>query len=399
MTLSRSRLLAGAAAAALLPLGAGVAAAAPTTPAFDPQMVSALAAELGVSARQATDRLLAQSEQQGKLTQLQGSGAADGAFFDGTGRLVVNVTSDAGTAKAAELGLTSRRAAKGESRLLAVKKELDRVAAAGVPVGVTSWQTDLASDTVTVRVSDESRPEAQALLAAARRHGDAVRVERDSTPLAAHLSVSPGSKMTFSASGGGYCSVGFGARDSQGNRYLVSAGHCLESSPSLYSGSTKFGATTDTRFHKGTNSVDMGIARLDAEDSIATSVYTHGSSAGSPAVRGSARTAVGGAICKSGATSGWTCGTVRSYDVSVTYTDPNGGPNTTVTGLASSSVCTMSGDSGGAYISGDQAQGMTSGGPMGQQCTFNGGNQSGKSSYFQPLTDALSHYGLTLTTS
>ncbi|SDN68090.1 S1 family peptidase [Allokutzneria albata] len=396
MTLSRSRLLAGLTAAALLPLGAGTASAAP---AFDPQMVSALAAELGVSAREATDRLLTQADQQGKLTQLQGAGAVDGAFFDAAGRLVVNATSDAGAAKAAELGLTARRAAKGESGLLAIKRELDGVAAAGVPVGVTSWQTDLATDTVTVRVSDSSRPEAQALLAAARRHGGAVRVEHDSTPLAAHISVSPGAKMTFSASGGGYCSVGFGARDAAGTRYLVSAGHCLRDSRPLYSGTTVFGTTTDTRFAQGQASVDMGIARIDAEDSIATSVYTHGSSAGSPVVRGATRTAVGGALCKSGATSGWTCGTVRSYDVSVTYTDPNGGPSTTVTGLGSSTVCTMPGDSGGAYISGDQAQGMTSGGPIGQQCTFNGGAQSGKSSYFQPLTDALSHYRLTLTTS
>jgi hypothetical protein len=82
-------------------------------------------------------------------------------------------------------------------------------------------------------------------------------------------------------------------------------------------------------------------------------------------------------LCKSGRT----CGRVDSYNVSVTYSDPDGGPDTVVTGLGSSSVCTQGGDSGGAYIFGNQAQGMTSG------------------AYFQPLDDALSHYGLSLNTA
>lgn len=78
----------------------------------------------------------------------------------------------------------------------------------------------------------------------------------------------------------------------------------------------------------------------------------------------------------------------------VTYVDRNGGPDTVITGLATSSVCVEGGDSGGAYISGNQARGMTSGGPIDQQCT--GGVYSRGSSYFQPLDDALSYYGLTL---
>ncbi|CAM5282267.1 serine protease [Streptomyces badius] len=67
-----------------------------------------------------------------------------------------------------------------------------------------------------------------------------------------------------------------------------------------------------------------------------------------------------------------------------------------MTGLASSSVCTQGGDSGGAYVSGDQAQGMTSGGPSNQRC--NGQVNARGSSYFQPLDDALAYYGLTLNT-
>ncbi|NNG19994.1 hypothetical protein HJ590_10480 [Naumannella sp. ID2617S] len=63
--------------------------------------------------------------------------------------------------------------------------------------------------------------------------------------------------------------------------------------------------------------------------------------------------------------------------------------------MAAASVRRPRGDSGGAYVSGGYAVGMTSGGPATQRCTFNGGYLSGKSSYFQPVTDALNYYGLT----
>ncbi|MEV7252872.1 hypothetical protein [Streptomyces cyaneofuscatus] len=41
--------------------------------------------------------------------------------------------------------------------------------------------------------------------------------------------------------------------------------------------------------------------------------------------------------------------------MSATYSDPNGGPDTVVTSLGSSTVCTEGGESGVAYVSGHQA--------------------------------------------
>ncbi|GAA3399311.1 hypothetical protein GCM10017752_67630 [Streptomyces roseoviridis] len=140
----------------------------------------------------------------------------------------------------------------------------------------------------------------------------------------------------------------------------------------------------------GQSSVDMGIAALNSGHSIATAVTTYGK-AGTVAVKGSSRAASGADLCKSGRTTGWTCGKVKSYNATVNY------GNTTVSGLASSTVCSEGGDSGGAYISGHQAQGMTSGGPSGQKCT--GGVYSQGTSYFQPLDDALRRYSLTLNTN
>jgi streptogrisin C len=103
------------------------------------------------------------------------------------------------------------------------------------------------------------------------------------------------------------------------------------------------------------------------------------------AVKGSAEAAVGAAVCRSGSTTGWHCGTIQAKNQTVVYQQG------TVTGLTRTNVCAEPGDSGGAWISGNQAQGVTSGGTG--DCT-NGGT-----TYFSPVAPALSTYGLRLVTS
>lgn len=106
------------------------------------------------------------------------------------------------------------------------------------------------------------------------------------------------------------------------------------------------------------------------------------------------KNAVGSEICKAGNTTGWTCGTIKAYNRTVDY----GG--TVVSGLAETSVCTEGGDSGGAYIGvGNLAQGMTSGGPVGVECGYNQGYNAGSYSFYQPVVDAASYYGVTIDTA
>ncbi|MFI9012394.1 S1 family peptidase [Actinosynnema sp. NPDC053489] len=357
-------------------------------------MVAALARTLGVDEDAAVRRLDGEAAQQRALTGVARDGArVDGAFFDGRGVLTVN-TDRAGAAKVRAAGLAARTPARGEAALSTIQARLDALAADRAPSGVAAWGVDVAADVVTIKVVDPGRPPARAFLAEAAAFGSAVRVERVDAQLSAQATVHPGSKMTINNTSG-YCSVGFGARSSGGAQYLVTAGHCVEGLPDLRFDGARFAKGTSTRYALGRDSVDMGIARVDAGNAIATQVGTWGA-AGLVAVKGATRAAVGASICKSGATTGWTCGSITGYNQTVTYVDRNGGPDTVIRGLGASSVCTMGGDSGGAYLSGNQAQGMTSGGPTNQQCTWNGGYQSGKSSYFQPLGDALSYYGLTL---
>ncbi|GAA4659840.1 S1 family peptidase [Streptomyces youssoufiensis] len=364
---------------------------APMAPRYQPEMVKALATTLGVSEDAAIERLDSQTEQQNTLASLGKKRiATQGAFFDKAGTLVVNAP-DAKTADRIEdAGLTARVPARGESALNAIKAKLDAQAARQTPSGIAAWSVDLPSDTVVVEVANDKSAGARAFLKQAKSLGKAVRVVEGKQQLAPQALVYPGSRMTFN---GYLCSVGYGAKDSSGRQYLVTAGHCIEDLPDLYYDNQHFAKGEKTRFAIGTNSVDMGIARVDSDDQIATKVGTWGS-AGTVAVKGSKRAASGAALCKSGQTTKWTCGAVKSYNVTVTYVDQNGGPDTVVRGLGSSSVCTQGGDSGGAYISGNQAQGMTSGGPTNQKC--NGSVNSPGSSYFQPLDDALSYYGLSL---
>ncbi|MDR6593511.1 S1 family peptidase [Saccharothrix longispora] len=395
--MSRIRLLGVVALSCLVSttLSTGVAAAAPATGSgYQPEMVAALARTLGVDESAAVRRLDREADQQRRLADLTERGVrVDGAFFDGAGTLTVNADR-AGAERARAAGLAARTPARGEAALNEVQARLDRLAARQVPTGVASWGVDVAADVVTIQVVDRTRPPARAFLEAAAEHGAAVRVEQVSQALSAQAAIYPGSKMTLNG-GSGYCSVGFGARSSSGVQYLVSAGHCVAGNATLHYDGTRFARGAGSRYALGYDSVDMGVARLDAGNSITTRVGTWGA-AGQIAVKGAARGQVGASICKSGATTGWTCGSITGYNQTVTYVDPNGGPSTVVRGLGKSTVCTMGGDSGGAYISGNQAQGMTSGGPTNQRCTFNGGYESGKSSYFQPLGDALSYYGLTL---
>ncbi|HET8660459.1 MAG TPA: S1 family peptidase, partial [Micromonosporaceae bacterium] len=107
-------------------------------------------------------------------------------------------------------------------------------------------------------------------------------------------------------------------------------------------------------------------------------------SGGTVGVSGSTEAAVGASICRSGSTTGWHCGSIQAKNQTVNY------PQGTVNGLTRTNVCAEPGDSGGSWLSGNQAQGVTSGGSG--NCT------SGGTTYYQPVNEILSAYGLTLVT-
>jgi streptogrisin C len=175
------------------------------------------------------------------------------------------------------------------------------------------------------------------------------------------------------------CSVGFSVTRAGSQGGFVSAGHCGTA-----------GATTS-----GSNQVAQGTFRgssfpgndyswVEVNSQWTPTGVVNGYSAGILPVRGSTVAQVGSAVCRAGSTTGYHCGSVQQLNTSVTYSQG------TVSGVTRTNVCAEPGDSGGSFISGDQAQGVTSGG--------SGNCGSGGQTYFQPVNEILSAYGLTLAT-
>ncbi|WP_017611946.1 S1 family peptidase, partial [Nocardiopsis salina] len=102
-------------------------------------------------------------------------------------------------------------------------------------------------------------------------------------------------------------------------------------------------------------------------------------------VGGSDEAPIGSAICRSGSTTGWECGTIEARGESVSY------PEGTVEDMTRTDACAEPGDSGGSFIAGDQAQGMTSGG--------SGSCSGGGTTYYQEVAPVLDTWGLDLVTS
>jgi len=100
-------------------------------------------------------------------------------------------------------------------------------------------------------------------------------------------------------------------------------------------------------------------------------------------VRGVAKATVGSRLCKSGKSTGWTCGRIVARNVTVNY-----GSDRVVRGLFQHTACVEAGDSGGANMTGNYAQGITSGAALiDGQCLDKYGQTN--ESYSQPIAEAL----------
>ncbi|MEV0680892.1 S1 family peptidase [Actinosynnema sp. NPDC050436] len=296
-----------------------------------------------------------------------------GAWIDGaTGALTVGVTDRGRVDAVRALGADAKVVPFSQRALTGAKTALDSVTA---PVSVTGWRVDDASNTVVVEVNRHTRDAAaDRFVATARSISPAVRVvEVDTAPTP--LYDTRGGDAYY-IGGGGRCSVGFAVTGG-----FVTAGHC-----------GRTGATTT-----GFNRVSQGTFRGSsfpgndyawvATNSNWTSRPWVNRSGSNVIVKGSSEAAVGAQICRSGSTTGWRCGTVQAKNSTVNY------PQGSVSGLTRTNACAEPGDSGGSWVAGSgfgQAQGVTSGG--------SGNCSSGGTTYFQPLGEILSVYGLRLTT-
>lgn len=176
------------------------------------------------------------------------------------------------------------------------------------------------------------------------------------------------------------CSIGFTGYGPANHPEFVTAGHCLEDgTPASVNAIVQkvpndngslgaaIGAPVADTFRYG-NGYDSGRIGVDnAALTPAAVISTWGGGKGAPgasslAIRGDASPVVGAPMCKSGSSSGWTCGHVLAVDPT----------NTVVSGQQVDAVitdaCVLAGDSGGAAVVGAYALGITSGSTQTDTC-------------------------------
>ncbi|MDN3244355.1 hypothetical protein J2S54_006426 [Streptomyces sp. DSM 42143] len=341
-------------------------------------LLDAMQRDFGLTRAEAEDRLAAErrATDLAPTARRAAGDAFGGSWFDaGRGRLTVAVTSDASptTVRAvAATGAQVRTVEHSARRLDAAKNRIDRLDA---PAGVSSWHVDPAANSVVVDVVRGERGDNDV------RHF--LEQAREAGPVTVRTVASAPSTFAAGTVGGDpyytgnvRCSIGFSVHGG-----FVTAGHCG-------------GAGAAVRGWDGSHIGTFQGSSFPGDDyawvSVGSGWWTvpvvlGWGTVSDQLVRGSNEAPVGASICRSGSTTHWHCGTVLAKNETVNYSQG------AVHQMTKTSVCAEGGDSGGSFISGDQAQGVTSGGW--------GNCSSGGETWFQPVNEILNRYGLTLHTA
>jgi streptogrisin C len=354
---------------------AGTETKASTVAAVPPEMLAALQRDLRLTPEQAKTRLMADAKATRIERDLRGRLGAQfsGAWVTSSADQVVVAITDASKAAAVrEAGATPQVVSRSENQLNATKSTLDDKGAAA-PAGVSGWYIDVATNSVVVLAPATAIASAKTFVAASGVAADSVRVvAAEETP---RLFADVRGGDAYYINNSSRCSIGFPV---QGG--FVTAGHCGQPGART-TGSNR--ATQGTFQASSFPGRDYAWVKTNSNWTPRGVVNRY--NGGTVPVKGSQEAPVGSAICRSGSTTGWHCGTVGAKNSTVRY------PEGSVSGLTRTNVCAEPGDSGGSWISGDQAQGVTSGG--------SGDCRSGGTTYFQPVNPILSTYGLKLVTS
>jgi len=291
-----------------------------------------------------------------------------GSYLNAQGQTVVTVTTASAAATVRAAGAIPKMVTRSAADLQKATRTLDDTA----KIPGTAWAVDPATNQVLVSVdSTVTGANLAAVKAAVAKLGSAARME--SVPGAFTTKISGGTAIY---SGGYRCSLGFNVV-SGSTYYFLTAGHCGNIGTTWYSNSnrtTVLGTRTGTSFPGN----DFAIIRYTGSAAHPGDVNLYNgttqdiTSAGTPTV--------GATVYRSGSTTGVHSGRVTALNATVNYAEGS------VSGLIRTTVCAEGGDSGGPLFAGTVAYGLTSGGSG--NCSFGG------VTYFQPVTEALSTYGV-----
>jgi streptogrisin A/streptogrisin B len=245
----------------------------------------------------------------------------------------------------------------------------------GADVAGTAWYTDKETGKVVVTAdSTVSAAEIAKIKKAAGERAGVLEIKR--TPGTFSKLIAGGQAIY---AGGGRCSLGFNVR-SGSTYYALTAGHCTNIGSTWYTNSgntTVLGTRTGSSFPNN----DYGIIRHSNASAADGRVYLYNGSYRD--ITGAGNAYVGQTVQRSGSTTGLRSGRVTGLNATVNY-----GNGDVVYGMIQTNVCAEPGDSGGALFAGSTALGLTSGG--------SGNCSSGGTTFFQPVTEALSAYGVSV---
>jgi streptogrisin C len=282
---------------------------------------------------------------------------------DGT-QLFVAITDPARADDVRAAGAEPQLVARSLAALDLDKAALDARTAGG---SIHAWYVDVSDNRVGVVAEDPGSAEVAAFVG-----GRDVRVIAGDERPHPLYDVRGGDEFIINSNT--LCSVGFAV-----NRGFVTAGHCGGvGSPTAGSNWVASGTIRGSTFPGN----DYAWIELNGSWNSLPQVGNH--AGGVIDVAGSQDAVVGSSVCRSGRTTGWRCGVIQARNVTINYA---AGP---VYGATQTSACAEGGDSGGSFISGNQAQGVTSGG--------SGNCSSGGTTFYQPINPILAAYGLTLKT-
>lgn len=181
-------------------------------------------------------------------------------------------------------------------------------------------------------------------------------------------------------SAGARCTVGFNARSGSG-QYALASGRCAQGGGPWYADpalTVAVGVTAGASFPGN----DYASVRYTNTAVAYPGEVSLGAGAGTRDITHAANPVVGQSVCHVGRTGGYRCGTVQAVNVTINY---GGGA---VHGLFRSSACSEPGDIGGPAFSGGAALGIIVAG--------SGNCSSGGVTYYQPVVEWLSVYGLSI---
>ncbi|MFH9011686.1 alpha-lytic protease prodomain-containing protein [Streptomyces sp. NPDC017943] len=373
--LSALLLLGTWATASALPASAAEGPArSPQAPA-SPGLLDAMQRDLGLTRDAAEARLAAEKKATAtdRTARDVAGSAYGGSWFDAErGRLTVALTDDERADAVRATGASVRLVRHSARQLDAAMKRIDALSA---PAGVGSWHVDPKANKVVVNVVGEHRDDndVRAFLARAREAGP-VTVRQTAAAPRTFAAGTVGGDPYYT--GNVRCSIGFSV---QGG--FVTAGHCGSPGSAVYGWDRSYVGN-----FQGSSFPDNDYAWVNVGSGWWTVPVVLGwGTVSDQLVRGSAEAPVGASICRSGSTTHWHCGRVLAKNETVNYSQG------AVHQMTKTSVCAEPGDSGGSFISGDQAQGVTSGGW--------GNCSSGGETWHQPVNEILNRYGLRLHTA